>query len=133
LQLHSNAFPGHWNGNQGPQREFGPISLEFPDYAGQKVQDMPEAFVRFLTGADKTGVPDGTSESDVGITEFRNPGFAGFDAILKHRFSDFNVNEIDLDGNIVRLTNLEVPKNVIKVPQINHSNQSSLTKRRMTK
>ncbi|KAJ2741247.1 multisubstrate pseudouridine synthase 7 [Coemansia sp. BCRC 34301] len=43
-------------------------------------------------------------ETDVGITQFVTAGWGGFDAIIKHRFSDFFVNEIDLDGNVVRLT-----------------------------
>ncbi|KAJ1824102.1 multisubstrate pseudouridine synthase 7 [Coemansia sp. RSA 2671] len=43
-------------------------------------------------------------ESDVGITQFVTAGWGGFDAIIKHRFSDFFVNEIDPSGNVVRLT-----------------------------
>ncbi|KAJ2860561.1 multisubstrate pseudouridine synthase 7 [Coemansia aciculifera] len=43
-------------------------------------------------------------ESDVGITQFVTAGWDGFDAIIKHRFSDFFVNEIDPSGNVVRLT-----------------------------
>ncbi|KAJ2908979.1 multisubstrate pseudouridine synthase 7 [Coemansia aciculifera] len=43
-------------------------------------------------------------ETDVGITQFVTAGWRGFDAIIKHRFSDFFVNEIDLEGNVVRLT-----------------------------
>lgn len=27
------------------------------------------------------------------------------------RYSDFHVNEIDLDGNVVKLTSLEIPEN----------------------
>lgn len=27
------------------------------------------------------------------------------------RYSDFHVNEIDLDGNVVKLTTLEIPEN----------------------
>ena len=51
----------------------------------------------------------------MGINVFMNSDLEGFDAILKHRFSDFNVNEIDLEGKIVKLTDLEVPKAVTKV------------------
>ncbi|KAJ1991198.1 multisubstrate pseudouridine synthase 7 [Coemansia spiralis] len=43
-------------------------------------------------------------EADVGITEYVTPGWDGFDAIIKHRFSDFFVNEIDQQGNVVHLT-----------------------------
>jgi hypothetical protein len=32
-----------------------------------------------------------------------------FTAIIKARFSDFHVNEIDVDGNLVELTNRKLP------------------------
>ncbi|CAL1289763.1 unnamed protein product [Larinioides sclopetarius] len=50
------------------------------------------------------------SEQDVGITEYLSD-LPGFKAIMKERYSDFIVNEIDTEGNVVRLTNLEKPKN----------------------
>ncbi|KAJ2693159.1 multisubstrate pseudouridine synthase 7, partial [Coemansia spiralis] len=43
-------------------------------------------------------------ETDIGITQFVTPGWNGFDAIIKHRFSDFFVNEIDEQGRVVHLT-----------------------------
>ncbi|KAJ2859705.1 multisubstrate pseudouridine synthase 7, partial [Coemansia erecta] len=43
-------------------------------------------------------------EADVGITQFVTPGWCGFDAIIKHRFSDFFVNEIDRAGKVEHLT-----------------------------
>jgi tRNA pseudouridine13 synthase len=76
---------------------------------------MPEDFVQFLTKSTGDSDKDGTFEVDVGITEFMNPELEGFDAILKHRFSDFNVNEIDLDGKVVYLTSLDIPRSVAKV------------------
>lgn len=48
------------------------------------------------------------SEAEVGITQFINP-FKGFSGIIKARFSDFHVNEIDLNGDVAKLTNLGVP------------------------
>ncbi|CAH8361602.1 unnamed protein product [Eruca vesicaria subsp. sativa] len=46
-------------------------------------------------------------ESDVGISCFISqlPGFRG---ILKQRYADFIVNEVDMEGNVVRLTSLDV-------------------------
>lgn len=41
------------------------------------------------------------SETDVGITEYLLKDAKGFDCILKHRYSDFLVNEIDQFGNVV--------------------------------
>ena len=60
-------------------------------------------------------------EVDVGITEFLNREFEGFDCILKYKYSfacseeiddryeDFVVNEVGLDGNVIELksTNYE--------------------------
>ena len=42
-----------------------------------------------------------TKEEDVGITEFMCPENPGFKCVLKHRYSDFLVNEIGLDGKVV--------------------------------
>lgn len=49
------------------------------------------------------------NETDVGVTEFISD-LAGFTGILKSRYSDFHVNEIDLDGTVAKLTSMEVPK-----------------------
>ncbi|KAK4414247.1 Multisubstrate pseudouridine synthase 7 [Sesamum alatum] len=50
-------------------------------------------------------------ESDVGILCYISnlPGFRG---VLKQRYSDFIVNEVDLDGNVVHLTSLEAPSEI---------------------
>jgi hypothetical protein len=66
-----------------------------------------------------------TREETVGITEFINKDFEGFDCILKYkyvfetnytniRYSDFVVNEIGMDGEVVLLKNTqyENPANV---------------------
>ena len=41
------------------------------------------------------------TEEDVGITEYINNTNKGFKCVLKHRYSDFIVNEIDENGNVV--------------------------------
>lgn len=46
-------------------------------------------------------------EFDVGITEFVNTENPGFTGLIKQRFSDFQVNEIDVDGHVVVLKNLD--------------------------
>ncbi|KAH8302973.1 hypothetical protein KR044_012799 [Drosophila immigrans] len=53
-------------------------------------------------------------ENQVGITEFTNPDLPGFTAILKSRFSDFHVNEINTDGHVLQLNDLNVPKQEIQ-------------------
>ncbi|KAL4035777.1 hypothetical protein IC575_004484 [Cucumis melo] len=66
-------------------------------------------------------------ESDVGILSYISslPGFRG---ILKQRYSDFIVNEVDTDGNVVHLTSLDAPPEVIvseSGPTIVHSTSQS--------
>ncbi|TPX49806.1 hypothetical protein SeMB42_g00594 [Synchytrium endobioticum] len=48
-------------------------------------------------------------ESDVGITAYMNPDAPGFKGILKHRYTDFLVNEIDMSGQVVHLISLKPP------------------------
>ncbi|XP_055531498.1 pseudouridylate synthase 7 homolog [Wyeomyia smithii] len=47
-------------------------------------------------------------EEQVFITEYVSTG-KGFRGILKSRFSDFHVNEIDIDGNEAVLTDMNIP------------------------
>ncbi|XP_037807201.1 pseudouridylate synthase 7 homolog [Lucilia sericata] len=54
-------------------------------------------------------VKDNLREDQVGITEYINVG-EGFTGILKSRFSDFHVNEIDLRGQILQLSDLTIPE-----------------------
>lgn len=53
----------------------------------------------------------GLSESDVGIYKFISD-HEGFSGILKERYSDFVVHEINKDGKIVALDDLSVPADV---------------------
>ncbi len=45
---------------------------------------------------------------EVGMTEFLGLQ-RGFSGVVKNRWEDFHVHEIDLDGNVVRLTSVDVP------------------------
>ena len=85
-----------------------PVSLEFPDYTGSKLHDLPKEVI------DEVEVRR-PIETDVGISTYLNNNesevpLSGFSCILKHRYSDFNVNEIDLDGKVTYLTNIDPPK-----------------------
>ena len=52
-----------------------------------------------------------TKEEDVGITEYMSPENPGFKCVLKHRYSDFLVNEIGLDGKVVWIKEMdEIPQ-----------------------
>lgn len=48
------------------------------------------------------------TEHDAGITEYIS-NHSGFSGIIKQRYSDFHVNEIDSEGNVVTLTTTNVP------------------------
>ncbi|KAL3851730.1 hypothetical protein ACJMK2_015451 [Sinanodonta woodiana] len=56
-------------------------------------------------------------EGDVGITEYIS-SHQGFHGILKQRYSDFIVNEIDLEGNIVHLTSTDITVEMKKPSQV---------------
>ena len=45
----------------------------------------------------------GTTEERLGITEFTTQG-VGINGVLKQRFRDFVVNEVDMKGHVVELT-----------------------------
>merc|ERR1712037_922378 len=62
-------------------------------------------------------------EKDAGITRFRcdNPSLKG---IIKHRWSDFHVREIGLDGSVAKLTEFGVPKREEEVE--NHNEEAKI-------
>ncbi|SPO28467.1 related to PUS7 - Pseudouridine synthase [Ustilago trichophora] len=47
------------------------------------------------------------TEARAGITAYVDPSLAGFQGIIKQRFTDFMVNEIDLSGAVCRLSSLD--------------------------
>lgn len=63
--------------------------------------------------------PKQVTNEDCFITEYATttPGFRG---ILKHRFSDFIVHEIDKQGNLIKLTSFDLPPE----PQLNLDQKS---------
>ncbi|GBG83207.1 hypothetical protein CBR_g36821 [Chara braunii] len=61
---------------------------------------------RFLAVDYDTWSDRMSTEESVGITCYAN-ALPGFKAILKHRYSDFLVNEIDPDGVVVHLSSLD--------------------------
>ena len=91
------------------------IDIKFEDYTGEKVCELPEDFVQLLNG-DKTKATDEKFlvEADMGITKYVKENVGGFSAILKHLCSDFVVREIDLDGEVIKLTDLSLPQSTVK-------------------
>ncbi|TRY63376.1 hypothetical protein TCAL_09032 [Tigriopus californicus] len=83
---------------QGPKRQYKPFDLSrFGD---------PGPIVHALPPSDEGQT---TREPDVGISQYAQADLPGFSAIIKHRYSDFNVFEIDPQGQVVRLQSLTPP------------------------
>ncbi|KAL4579614.1 hypothetical protein LXL04_015768 [Taraxacum kok-saghyz] len=61
-------------------------------------------------------------ETDVGISCYISP-LPGFRGILKQRYSDFTVNEVDLDENVIHLTSLDAPMEVAEEHESNTTDQ----------
>ncbi|KAI3687206.1 hypothetical protein L1987_80900 [Smallanthus sonchifolius] len=95
------------------------------DGVGAKVDDgvvaqsrTPPSVGRKISAAMKAPL----EESDVGISCYISP-LSGFRGILKQRYSDFVVNEVDLDGNVVHLTSLEAPTEIAEEPETKMTDQ----------
>ncbi|XP_075073818.1 multisubstrate pseudouridine synthase 7 isoform X2 [Nicotiana tabacum] len=92
----------------------------------QQVLGHPKILIPYYSFLDQNLLPvtmmKTMDESDVGISCYisKLPGFRG---ILKQRYSDFIVNEVDLDGNVVHLTSLEAPAECSEDKDVNLSDQ----------
>jgi tRNA pseudouridine13 synthase len=58
-------------------------------------------------------------EVRAGITEYVCPDNLGFTGVLKQRYTDFLVNEIGLDGQVLHLRSMHVPKKEREKPKSN--------------
>lgn len=77
--------------------EANPDHDDFEEKYGPPLHELPEQLSRDFT------------DSECFITEYVNPSVPGFQAILKHRFSDFNVFEI-FENQVVHLESLDIPE-----------------------
>ncbi|EST04596.1 Pseudouridine synthase, TruD [Kalmanozyma brasiliensis GHG001] len=80
----------------------------------ETMQDAPDAVSsaakRVKTSHDVSPEPETRmTEARAGITAYIAPTIPGFQGIIKQRFTDFMVNEIDPSGVVCRLTSLEPP------------------------
>ncbi|KAG0224344.1 multisubstrate pseudouridine synthase 7 [Actinomortierella wolfii] len=65
--------------------------------------------VHHTVGRGMAQHPVSMTEEMVGITTYVDPTIPGFSAIIKQRYSDFIVNEVDLDNQVVHLTSYDLP------------------------
>ncbi|KAG7671010.1 hypothetical protein Ndes2437A_g04655 [Nannochloris sp. 'desiccata'] len=65
-----------------------------------------------------------SNEEDVGIKAYttKTDPFTG---ILRHRFTDFKVNEIDLNGNVAHLTNFDIPTPAVSIAKADDALESA--------
>lgn len=65
----------------------------------EEVSDGADTISKKIKTTETTGI----QEADVGITHFLSEELPGFKGQIKQRFTDFLVNEISKDGNVVHL------------------------------
>ncbi|XP_061178701.1 pseudouridylate synthase 7 homolog [Saccostrea echinata] len=130
---------GHWRGrgrgrpghspfgapNEDPDEIFTEVleaqgemsQTDDPSLEGETAGEL-EASMEKEGSHEEHGDPEGVffKEEDVGITEYIGSS-PGFNAIIKQRYSDFIVNEIDEEGKIVKLTSLEVDQSLIQAEE----------------
>lgn len=82
-------------------------TTETPSVAPANAPVQPPAHV---APKPKSNLP---TEKDMHISSYISAHIPGFHGIIKHRFSDFMVNEVDLNGKVTHLINLEPPASVI--------------------
>uniref|UniRef100_A0A673H3E7 Pseudouridylate synthase 7 homolog n=1 Tax=Sinocyclocheilus rhinocerous TaxID=307959 RepID=A0A673H3E7_9TELE len=86
---------------------------EDPDHAAKRLRvEQEESFADMMK--------HGLSEADVGILKFISE-HRGFSGVLKERYSDFVVHEINKDGKIVGLDDLSVPADAEVRARITHT------------
>ena len=56
------------------------------------------------------------TEEKLGISAYMSLG-DGFSAVVKARYSDFLVHEVDMDGKVARLTNRDIPVDKTQEPE----------------
>lgn len=107
-EVKSSVTMPHNNKRQNNFNKFNNRNRGKSFHRGKKYQ--PNSFQRSGPKKERPNAEQLT-EQDVGITEYisQHPGFSG---IIKARFSDFHVNEIDWEGNVAKLTDTNVPEDL---------------------
>ncbi|XP_076468896.1 pseudouridylate synthase 7 homolog [Babylonia areolata] len=95
------------SGEQSQQSEGGSHGLKFEDVKREEGGEEEEEGGGMEDDALYSSLGS-LREADVGITEYISPN-RGISAIIKQRYSDFIVNEVSLSGDIVHLTDTELP------------------------
>lgn len=83
---------------------------------------VPPSTLKFCNTDGKVGEigPDGQyhlRETDVGISQYMGPKESSFQGIVKQRFEDFMVYEVDTEGQVVHLKDITVPVDPFNQPK----------------
>lgn len=74
----------------------------------QKLSDEnEEEELEVYESNDNEEAPSAITEEDLGIKMFLHPATEGFSGKIKQRYTDFLVNEVGLDDQVVYLTDLD--------------------------
>lgn len=88
--------------------------VESPKAKKPRVDDAPPHAAPPIPDSTLKDIPTlpnlRAQEDSVGITAYVSSATHPIHAIIKHRIEDFHVHEVDIQGNIVRLTSLNIPK-----------------------
>ncbi|RUS20161.1 pseudouridine synthase [Endogone sp. FLAS-F59071] len=66
-------------------------------------------------------------EADVGITEYLDTSIPGWSGVIKQRFTDFMVNEVDLNGDIVHLRDMALPRAASAIEELEEEPETPLS------
>ena len=100
-----------------------------PTFSAETSAPAPQATAIDLKATSITAI-DADLEREVraGITEYVCPDNLGFTGILKQRYTDFLVNEIGLDGEVLHLRSTDVPRKEGKEANGRHANGANSEK-----
>ncbi|KDQ29347.1 hypothetical protein PLEOSDRAFT_1064122 [Pleurotus ostreatus PC15] len=115
-----------------PSKEFDPeVETDIPAPKDGEADDiLPPSHV--LLGVPRPEkAEDGSGykfrETDVGISEYVGRGVSQIEGIIKQRFTDFLVFEVDQDSKVIHLKSLSMPDSSSKTPKESTAAESSIT------
>ncbi|XP_050342575.1 pseudouridylate synthase 7 homolog [Nymphalis io] len=100
---------GRGSGGFWPQRGFRGSNWRGYNRGGARQNYEDRKFNQWTQKPKRDGPTKKLSEQDIGVTEYLSD-HEGFNGIIKSRFADFQVSEINEKGEIAKLTDLSAPE-----------------------
>lgn len=88
---------------------FGPPQRNSLAHLSMAASDTVEIDERAAKRVKRSEAPPRLTESEAGLLEYVHAGWRPVHAIIKERYADFLVHEIDTDGHVVNITSLDPP------------------------